>query len=55
MKQQVLLFSRPVVSDCLQPRGWTAAHQASVSLTISWALPKFMFIVSLMPSDHLIL
>ena len=32
---------------------WTAAHQASLSLTISWSLPKFMSIVSVMPSNHL--
>ena len=36
---------------------WTAAHQASLSLTISWSLPKFMsvFMASVMPSSHLIL
>ena len=34
---------------------WIAAYQASVSLTISWGLPKFMFIESVMPSKHLIL
>ena len=33
----------------------TAAHQASLSLTISWSLPKFMSIKSVMPSNHLIL
>ena len=33
---------------------WTAAHQASLSLTISWSLPKFMFIALVMPSSHLI-
>ena len=33
---------------------WTAACQASLSLTISWSLPKFMFIASVMPSSHLI-
>ena len=33
---------------------WTAACQASVSLTISWSLPKFVFITSLMLSSHLI-
>jgi len=31
----------------------TAAHQASLSLTISQSLPKFMFIASLMTSSHL--
>ena len=34
---------------------WPAACQASLSLTISWNLPKFMSIESLMPSNHLIL
>ena len=33
----------------------TAAHQASLSLSISWSLPKFMFIALVMPSSHLIL
>ena len=32
---------------------WTAAHQASLSLTISQNLPKFMSIASVMPSSHL--
>ena len=32
-----------------------AAHQASLSFTISWSLLKFMSIESVMPSDHLIL
>ena len=34
---------------------WTAAHQASLSLTIFQNLPKFMFTESVMPSNHLIL
>ena len=34
---------------------WTAAREVSLSLTISWSLPKFMSIVSVMPSSHLIL
>ena len=34
---------------------WTAAHQASLSFTISWSLPKFMSIAMVMPSIHLIL
>ena len=33
---------------------WTAAHQAYLSLTISWSLPKFMSISSMMPSRDLI-
>ena len=34
---------------------WTAACQASLSLTISWHLPKFMSIASVMPFNYLIL
>ena len=34
---------------------WTAAHQASLSFTISRGLPTFMFIASVMPSSHLLL
>ena len=34
---------------------WTAACQASLSITNSWSLLKFMSIVSVMPSNHLIL
>ena len=34
---------------------WTAARQASLSITISQILPKFMFIALVMPSSHLIL
>ena len=34
---------------------WTAAHQASLSFTISWSLLRFMSIESVMPSNHLIL
>ena len=34
---------------------WTAAHEASLSFTISWSLLKLMSIDSVMPSNHLIL
>ena len=34
---------------------WTAAHQASLSITNSWHLLKFMSIESVMPSNRLIL
>ena len=34
---------------------WTAAHQASLSITNSRSLPKSMSIESVMPSNHLIL
>ena len=34
---------------------WTAACQASLSITNSWSSPKLMSIESVMPSNHLIL
>ena len=34
---------------------WTAAHQASLSITNFWSLLKLMSIKSVMPSNHLIL
>ena len=34
---------------------WTAAHQASLSITNSWSLLKLMSIESVMPSNYLIL
>ena len=34
---------------------WTVACQASLSFTISWSLPKFMFFELVIPSNHLIL
>ena len=34
---------------------WTAARQASLSITSSWSLLKLMSIQSVMPSSHLIL
>ena len=34
---------------------WIAARQASLFLTISWSLPKFMSIAFMMPSKHPIL
>ena len=34
---------------------WTAAHQASLSITNSRSLPKLMSIKSVLPSNHLIL
>ena len=46
-------FSRSVVSDSVTP--WTAAHQASLSITNSQSLLKLMSIESVMPSNHLIL
>ena len=41
------------MSDSATP--WTAAWQASLSITNSWGLHKLMSVESVMPSDHLIL
>ena len=46
-------FSRSVMSDSVTP--WTAACQASLSITNSWSLLKLMSIESVVPSNHLIL
>ena len=48
--QLVQLFSR--VQLFVIP--WTAAHQASLSITNSWSLLKLMSIELVMPSNHLI-
>ena len=45
-------FSPSVLSDSVTP--WTAARQASLSITNSWSLLKLMSIESVMPSNHLI-
>ena len=45
-----LLFIHSVMSNSLQPHG-LAAHQASLSFTISWSLLKLMSIESIMPSN----
>ena len=41
-------FSCSVMPDSAIP--WTAAHQASLSITNSWSLLKLMYIKSVMPS-----
>ena len=46
-------FSCSVMSNSVTPR--IAACQASLSITNSWSPPKPMSIVSVMPSNHLIL
>ena len=52
VNQLSVQFSCSVVSDSVTP--WTAAHQASLSITNSWSFLKFMAIQSVMPSNHLI-
>ena len=51
--QQSVHFSRSVTSNSLTP--WTAARQATLSITNSWNLLKLMSIELVMPSNHLIL
>ena len=51
---QLVVVQSLRVSDFLQPP-WTAAHQASLSFTISYSLLRFMSIESVMLSNHLIL
>ena len=43
-----------VTQSCLFVTPETAARQASLSITNSWSLLKLMFIVSVMPFNHLI-
>ena len=50
---ELLLFSCSVMSDSETP--WTAAHQASLSFTVSQSFLKLMSVESMMPSNHLIL
>ena len=40
---------------CLFATPWTATHQASLSITNSWSLPKLLSIELVMPSNLLIL
>ena len=47
-------FSHSVMSNSLPPP-WTAAHQASLTITNSRSLHKLMSIELVMPSNHLIL
>ena len=47
-------FSHSVMSETLWDP-WTAARQASLSITNSWSSPKPMSIELVMPSNHLIL
>ena len=48
----MLSFSHSVMSDSATP--WTAARQASLSITNSQPLPKLMSIESVRPSNYLI-
>ena len=51
------MFSSVQLLSCVQlfATPWTAAHQASLSITNSWSLLKLISTESVMPSNHLIL
>ena len=53
----IVVFSSVQSLSCVRlfVTPWTAACQASLSITNSWSLLKFMSIESVMPSNHLIL
>ena len=54
--QPLVQFSSSVLSHVrLFVTPWTAAHQASLSITNSWSLLKLMSIAAVTPSNHLIL
>ena len=55
--EALFLFSSVQSLSCVRlfATPWTAAHQASLSITNSWSLLKLMSIDSVMPSNHLIL
>ena len=57
LKSSKMSFSSVQSLSCVQlfVTSWTAARQASLSITNSWSPPKPMFIVLVMPSNHLIL
>ena len=50
---QSVQFSHSLMSNSVTT--WTAAHQASLSITNSWSLLRLMSLESVMPSNHLIL
>ena len=50
---RLVKFTCSVLSD--SATRWTAAHQASLSITNSWSLPKLMSIKSVIPSNRLLL
>ena len=53
LASQFYQFSSVMSDSLLTP--WTAAHQASLPITSSWSLLKFLSIESVMTSNHLIL
>ena len=52
-KRKAALFSCSVMTDSVTP--WTAARQASLSITNSHSLLKLIYVESVIPSNHLVL
>ena len=55
MLQNTISSVQPLICVRLFTTPWTAAHQASLSITNSWSSLKLMSIESVMPSNHVIL
>ena len=53
--QSIAVFIQSLSCVRLFVTPWTAARQASLSVTTSWSLLKFMSIELVMPSNHLLL
>ena len=51
MAHRSIQFSRSILSNSGTP--WTAAHQASLSITNSWSLLKLISVELVMPSDFI--
>ena len=56
-KENYIPFSSVQSLSCVRlfASPWTAARQATLSITNSWSLPKLVSIESVIPSNHLIL
>ena len=55
MNKFIISSVQSVICVWLFATSWTATHQASLFVTISQSLSKFMSVGSVMPSNHLIL
>ena len=55
LAKQSVVVVQPLSCVQLFVTPWTAAPQASLSITISWSLLKLMSVESVMPSNHVIL
>ena len=55
IKSSALYCGCSVAWSCPTAAPWTAAHQACLAFVIFWSLLKLKSIVSMMPSNHLVL